>query len=161
MTVLISFLFFLSGLHDIHLSRTEINCNQDNQSLEVTMYIFIDDLESSLKMDGYDSLYIATNRESAEAEPTIRRYLEKHFTVYINGEKVKFNFLGKELSDDLTAIWCYLEATGIGNPTEVNVFNDVLTEQFDDQKNMILLRKNKQEKYMLLHTGKPQESVQL
>ncbi|MEO5907159.1 MAG: DUF6702 family protein, partial [Saprospiraceae bacterium] len=66
--------FFLTGTcmpqviavhdHDIHISLSELRFNEETHSFEVSIKIFIDDLEKALKKDGATDLYIGTNQES-------------------------------------------------------------------------------------------------
>ena len=58
---------------------------------------------------GFDSLYICTEKEAESAEGLIAEYLKNNLVISIDDEVVEFEFLGKEISDDLIAVWCYLE----------------------------------------------------
>ena len=55
----------------------------------------------------------------------------------MNGENVDYTFLGKEVSEDLQAVWCYLEIENINSIKELKIKNQLLTSLFDDQKNIV------------------------
>ena len=93
--------------HKFYVSQIQINYNSGNTSLEVSAHIFIDDLELALKAQGADSLFIGTKREASRADTLIFRYLQQQIELRIGGRLLQGEFLGKELSDDLQAVWCY------------------------------------------------------
>ena len=138
-TLLVALSLLLSGtsLHEFHVSKCQIEYVGAEQSLQMSMHIFIDDLEEALRQRGKDQLYICTEKEAAEAETYLIDYLKNRILIKANGQKVDFNFVGKEISDDLAAVWCYLEVKGIEQLTELEVGNKLLQEVFDDQKNLI------------------------
>ena len=149
----------ISAMHDIHLSRTLVHYNQENSSLEISMHIFIDDLELSLLDAGYDSLYIATNMEAPHTDDLIQDYINQHFVLQYTDEPVSLEFLGKEISDDLLAIWCYLEAPSVPKPNNMMVHNSILTELHRDQNNIVQLEIGSQKKYMLFDINKKEQQA--
>ena len=150
-----------SVLHDFHLSKTEVHYNVHNQSLEVTLHIFIDDLELAMGQLGMDSVYISTHRERADADSLIHQYLKTAFAVEVDGQPVTFSFLGKEESEDLIAIWCYLEGLHVSDPKEVVIRNSVLTEIYEDQKNMVSFTTNQIRKFFLMDDEVQEAQIRL
>src|SRR5688572_15803681 len=67
--------------HDIHVSVCELRWNEESGAFEVSIKIFIDDLERALVLEGAPGLFIGTPKESAEANQYITSYLKKHFTI--------------------------------------------------------------------------------
>ncbi|MDX1331980.1 MAG: DUF6702 family protein, partial [Robiginitalea sp.] len=67
----------------------------------------------------------------------IQRYFNSKFTVFVNGSPVDYTFLGKRYDNDL--IVCYIEVDGV--PKEqlksVGIQNDILTDSFEEQKNLV------------------------
>ena len=136
--------------HEIHLSKTDIHYNERASSLEVTMHIFIDDLELAMKNQGMVDLFIATERERDGVDSLIQKYLSTSFEVTVNGEKQSFEFLGKEESEDLMAVWCYLERPNIRELHSILIKNSILTEIYSDQKNMVSFQGGGIKKYFLM-----------
>ncbi len=146
--------------HDFHVSKCLVEYNKTERALQVSMHIFIDDLEEALRRQGADQLFICTEREAAEAETHLQRYLEQNFRLQANGEPVAYEFLGKEISDDLAAVWCYLEVTNVDHLEQLTVTNRMLTEVYDDQKNIVSVFGPGDRKGLLLfQRGKDTESV--
>ena len=150
-----------TSMHDFHLSKSEIFYNSDNQSLEISLHLFIDDLEVAMQNAGMSNPYIATGKEVPDADSLIAQYLNEHFGVLANGEEVRFNFLGKEDSEDLIAIWCYLEGEGVKNPKEITLLNKLLIEVFDDQKNIVAFKSATRQEFLLFDTKKQEAIIQV
>jgi len=50
--------------HNIHLSKSEVNYDSQSQSVQVSIMLFLDDLEAALKKGGAEDLKLYTNRET-------------------------------------------------------------------------------------------------
>lgn len=155
--ILIFFSLFLgfpsaNEVHEFHMSKTTINYDSEEMAIQISTSIFIDDLELSLKESGYDSLKICTRKEKENAEDLIHNYLKEHLTIDIDNVKLELSFLGKEQSDDLAAVWCYLEAYDVPAFNEISIGNTILTTQFDDQKNITMVQVDKEKIAHILFT---------
>ena len=163
------FLWALSGfmsshalpLHDFHLSKTDVNYNPSDHTLEVSVHVFIDDLERAILQSGADSLFLATSAEHPQADEYIADYLRIHITIEVDGKAIPLSFIGKEESPDLLAFWCYLEGVDVPTPTSVSLSNDVLTEVFDDQQNMVVFTSPGFRKFQLLNKAKPMTTLNI
>ena len=148
--------------HDFHISKGTVEYVQQAQSLQVTLHVFIDDLEQALEAQGAPKLFLGTEKEAAEADEYVSKYLAKHFNLQADGKAVKFVYLGKEISDDLSALWFYLEARPVGKPQKIQVKYDLLTEVFDDQKNILNFRGPANARFTLLfERGDTDEEIEL
>ncbi len=150
--------------HDFHLSKCEIDYNADTRSLEMSLSIFLDDLELALKQEGFEQLGLCTSRESLEAEGIVFDYLKRHITVTVDGQVYdNFHWVGKEVSDDLAAVWCYIEVLDVKRPiSSLDVRYDALMEIFDDQQNVVKLSLPTNKKaYFLLTTRDRTGSMRL
>lgn len=145
--ILFSILFGPSPLvdaHEFHVSNTTINYDTEEGAIQISARIFIDDLELALLEDmGQDSLKVCTRKEKENAESFIHEYLKQNLQIEIDGAKIDLSFLGKEQSDDLAAVWCYLEAFEVAPFEEISISNTILTTQFDDQKNITVVKVDK------------------
>lgn len=149
MQAFLIFIYLLLGtttvgvVHEFHLSKSTINYNTAEQSLQITMNIYIDDLEAALKNEGIDSLMICTKKEKDTAEEHIFNYISDHFNIKTDGTDLNLTYIGKEQSDDLAAIWCYLEVENIVSFRDLELSNTILISNFDDQKNMTTFQYDK------------------
>jgi hypothetical protein len=121
-----------------------VEYNEKEKSLQISVHLFIDDLEESLKNQGYTGLFICTERESGQAEKHIESYLRKNLTFSINGKLTNYTFIGKEGSSDMSAVI-----------KTINIKNSLLIREFDDQKNLVhVIGPNKKEGTIIFANAK-------
>ena len=148
---------FAGQEHDIHISLCEMRFNESSSSFEVSLKIFIDDLETAIREEKkVTGLHIGTAKEIADAEGYIADYISHHFSITIDDVRLIPSFLGKEVSEDLIAVWCYIEfklpdASG----KKCTVSNDILMHLYADQKNIMDIRMSAKHKdYTILESGR-------
>jgi len=123
--------------HEFHLSKCLIEYNSSEQALQVSMHLFVDDLEDALRKQGKDNLQIGTPKEDPMAENYLRNYLAANFILTVNGQPIAHTFLGKEPGEDPLSLWCYIEVPNVSALKSLQIKNSILTEVFEDQKNLI------------------------
>ena len=146
----------LTGLHDFHVSVTELDWDSQTGEMTVAVHIFIDDLEAGLKKSGAgDSLFVGTKFERPDVDDWIDRYVHERLQIAADGEEVELEWYGKELSDDLQAVWVYL-----ASPEKIPAIRrfdfryDLLMDVYDDQKNLMNIRIDHQQETSLLFSGR-------
>jgi hypothetical protein len=163
-TLLFQLLFLLSvvqpDVHDFHVSKCVIDFRPQEKALQISLHLFIDDLEEALRQQGHHDLLICTERESAQAETYIQNYLTQRLQLFINGKSSDFTFIGKEISDDLSGVWCYLEVTGVEVFNRIRVKNTLLFEIFDDQKNIVSIMGPNHRSTLLFQEGQEWKAVE-
>ncbi len=125
-----------SERHPFHVSKCLMQYKPEQQSIQISMHIFLDDLELALEQAGDEDLYLCTGREAAHADRALAAYLNRHFQIKVNGKPADYEFIGKEISDDLAAVWCYMEATEVPAVESLDVRYSVLLDTYSDQKNL-------------------------
>ncbi len=128
-----------SAAHKFYVSVTNVAYAAEEGSLQIISRIFIDDLEKALKTRYEVDTHLATPEEAEQAEAYIARYFNSKFIVFVNGSPVTYRFLGKRYDNDL--IICYMEVPGLGQEdlNSVGVQNEILTDIFEEQKNLVHL----------------------
>jgi hypothetical protein len=141
--------------HDMHISVCELRWNEESGAFEVSIKVFIDDLERALNKDGAPGLFIGTPKELKEADNFIASYLQKHFRIDIDGTRLSPEFMGKEISEDFLAVWCYVQFPARVSPgKKCKISNDILLDMFDDQRNIMDIRMSKSHKdYTIFQPG--------
>ncbi|MCB0639923.1 MAG: hypothetical protein KDC54_25045 [Lewinella sp.] len=158
------FLSFLSSLfllvsgpavaHDFHISRTKVEYVQPRQELQLTLHVFIDDLEEGLRRQGHDALHLGTEREAAEADRYIQAYVQQNLQLSLEGVRIQYQWLGKEVSEDLSAFYVYLLVEEVPTPHRLLVRNSLLMEIYDDQQNIVqLIGPDDQRGNFIFHRG--------
>jgi hypothetical protein len=151
----------IDGLHDFHLSKAEVHYNEVNQSLEVSLHLFLDDLEDGMIKNGMENPNFSTSQEHPQADSLLNVYLESHFAAVIDDQKISFTFLGKEDGEDLTAIWCYLEGKNIPPPKKIELENKILVDLFEDQKNIVAFTSKQKKEFLLFDLKKQKATINL
>jgi len=134
----------------------ELRFNKESSSFEVAIKIFIDDLEVAIKKEGYPALNLGSNKENELAEEHLASYLDKYFSIEIDGKKWTPHFVGKEISEDFQAVWCYVEYSGdISKAQKCTLTNRILLDIYSDQRNIMDIRMSKSHKaYTILEPGR-------
>jgi hypothetical protein len=153
--------FFLTDSdHAFHLSKTDMVFQPKEKTLQITIHLFIDDLEIALEKQGKKSLSVGTEKEKLGTNELITNYLRQNLNLTINNIKMPFSFVGKEATADRQALWIYLEVKDLKNIKTLAVENKVLMEVHPDQKNMVqVIIPTKKSASFVLENNKKTESA--
>lgn len=143
-------LFAFSIMHKFYVSVTNIQYSKEDNSLQITSRIFIDDLENVLEERYGVEMNLATAKESEEANFYIEKYMRSKLVISADRNNKAFVFLGKKYDNDL--IICYLEIEDIDLPSRktLEVENDILTDLFEEQQNIVHFRISGKKKSFVL-----------
>lgn len=137
-TLLVILLLFdtsFIAVHPMHVSVTEIEFDEKEHELEIMMRIFVDDLENAIREEtNHQSLDLAKATEP-EKRSIVGNYLEKHFTVSLDGKAQTLKYLGQEIEGE--AMICYIQAPNVKKWKTIEVSNSILMNIFDDQSNLV------------------------
>ena len=140
-TLLFSVLPFANEAHEFHVSKTEIDYNGSEKALQITLHIFLDDLELSMQRQGAQKQFLCTEKELPGADSVYLAYLKNNFQLEINdGQAVDYQWVGKEISNDLAAVWTYIEVPNVTTLRDIKVRNSIILDVHDDQKNIVQIR---------------------
>lgn len=132
--------FFL--FHDFHVSHTTVHYNSSKESIEITIKVPVEDLAIALEDQGAQQLRIGANNENEIAEQLIKGYFRKHLKVLPNNQPVEYEWVGKELSNDLHDLYIYFEVVNCNKNGKIEslvVENTIFTEILSDQTNIVLV----------------------
>ena len=157
MKLLVLFLGLLSSdFHPFHSSVTEMSYNQKDQSWEISLRLFQDDLEQSVSAATGKKYRMIPGDESAEK--VLDTYLRKHFRFHAGKQiTTPYRWLGTEQQQD--AIWVYLEIPTTSDLAGSYLENSIFLEEFEDQTNLVQWASAGQKKSYLFR--KTQEIQQL
>lgn len=143
---------YLLAAHPFHVSVCDISYNETAQSVEITHKIFLDDLERALKEQYGKKVDIVNASQEGQRDEMVSKYLQDHFSLSINDKEYKPDYVGSEVQAD--AIWCYQEIINVDTFSIVRVRNVILFELFEDQTNLVHVKKDKKLKSLRLHREK-------
>lgn len=136
--------------HKFYLSVTNVVYSEKDRAFQLTSRLFIDDLEQVLEERYGVEAHLATDEEAKISDTYIEKYLRTKFVVEINGETVQYAFLGREYQDDV--VICYMELADINfaDLKTMTVQNEILTDLFDEQQNVVHFKWMGQKKSFVL-----------
>ena len=129
-------LFFTgAGTHPIFVSVAEIEYNAGNRSLEISCKLFTDDFEKALRSDYKAQVDLINPKDKSAMDKLVNDYVQKHFTIYLEGKPVAIKYLGYEQIEE--GIFSYYEASNINPPKNVSIFNTLLYAYHEQQMGLM------------------------
>ena len=128
--------------HDVHLSKSEVNYDTKTQTVQVSISLFLDDMELALAARGADNVKLFSSYEVENAEELIEGYLSEKLRFGQKNKDLLTTYLGREISEDLSAVWCYIEIADIAPDQVLTVTNEIFMEIYDDQKHVMVITKD-------------------
>ncbi|MFT6136452.1 MAG: hypothetical protein ACJAZM_002957 [Cyclobacteriaceae bacterium] len=115
--------------------------DSDDKHLKISVRLFLDDLEVGLKPFMADDRYdIMDSSKWDETQNAIRQYFTNNLKLKTGNKEIAFTYLGSEVEVD--AMWCFLEVEKLRPFEELTVEYRALTEVFNDQENLVHVRKD-------------------
>ena len=154
---IVYFILNTTNAHPFYVSVTQIDYKEE--SLQITLKIFVEDLEKTLIDEGKPKLYIGEKNENTNSTQIIQNYLSDKFSISINdGNLEPYIFIGKEVEDD--AVWIYLEVKRkVKNVKSLDIKNTIITEKHESQTNLIHTNISGQKKSLILNKMKPRDKL--
>ncbi|RZS91948.1 DUF6702 family protein [Aquimarina brevivitae] len=149
--VLVTLFTSFTVLHKFYVSVTQIEYDAEEESLQIISRIFIDDIEDLIQVRYDESIVLSPVKESEKVNAYVENYFSQKFELQVNGTPVDYTFLGKEYKEDMMI--CYLEVKNIKALHSITVKNLILTDLFEEQKNIVHLKKGEQRKSLMLESG--------
>ncbi len=134
-------LFFLvpltaaAMLHPMHVSVTEIEMDEKEKRLEIMMRVFIDDLETTLRQYTKQPELDIINPKGQTLDQMMEPYLRSHFRILLDSKPQVMKYLGHEKENE--AFIFYIEVDKVRKWKTIQVRNDIITEIYDDQSNLV------------------------
>ena len=141
----------LSGIHKFYVSVTRIEHQKESDALQITTRIFIDDLEKLLSERYGIEGGLATESENPLADEYILKYLRAKFLIRLDENPLTYKFLGKRYEYDQVILYMEVPESGLNQASSISVECDLLTDLFEEQKNIVhVLAKGKKKSFVLI-----------
>ena len=149
------FFFFLTNHsieikndHKFYVSTTAIVYKEQKQTFEITSQMFIDDMETLLRLDNkYIKMLPDSNIKLIDE--LIESSLRTYFQIEINKKNIDFEFVGREYKNDI--IQCYIEVMIPDNSKKITLRNRMFFNLFKEQQNIIHFKNQDKRESFLLH----------
>lgn len=139
-----------TAAHKFYVSVTNVSYSEKDDALQITTRIFIDDLEEVLQ-ERYDITgNLATENESKQADEYLQKYLRQKFQVEIDGEPKRYELIGRKYDTDVCVFYLELPKVGLASLQSIQIQNEVLTDLYDEQQNVVHFKINGKKKSFVL-----------
>ena len=140
--------------HKFYLSLTDIVYDQQDERLEITCDVFIDDFQNLLKKRYQRNFLLVEGDEYDYTKKYIKKYLADKFSIRLKGNQKQIKYLGKKYRDDKLRFYLYVN--NVKPFDQIQITNKILMDLFEDQKNMIHISNGSETKSLLLEKGRSQ-----
>jgi hypothetical protein len=130
----------LAVIHPFFVSMTDIKHNAAEQSVEVSVRIFTDDLEQTIKKNCACKIDLIKPADKAKADQLIAGYVTKHLSLVADGKTLALSYVGYEIQEG--SVWSYYEVKKITAVKQLQITNSLLHDYKDQQVNMIQVNAN-------------------
>ena len=144
----------IATAHNYHVSITQMDYNTKNNTFEIAIKVFADDLESAIQEQGIDNFKLDIENQE---DTLVKSYFKRKFQVKYNGETIPLNWVGKELENEI--IWCYFELEGIDEVNKLELLNTTLLELNNDQVNKVNITVKEFQKSLVFKKGSPFQGI--
>ena len=152
LVVLLPFLVSFTA-HKFYVSITKIEFSEEEESVQIITKLFIDDIEDVLQERYSPSISLDIEKETPADARFLKEYVLQKLKVEINGSKAELHYLGHEYDNDV--VKTYIEVEGISELKSISVENKMLMEVFEEQQNIIHVKRFKKRKSLVLDRDNP------
>lgn len=144
------FTAFLALLHPFFVSVIEINHNEKEATLEISVRTFTNDLEKMIQAETNTSIDVSQPAQKKKADELIAAYLTKRLNLKSNGIKCNLEYIGFEIQKEST--WTYFEVKNVKQLKQLEVLCEVLFGINNQQINIIhVTHKGERKSYELIY----------
>ena len=149
--MLLILLPFTMQAHKYYTSVTQLDFNPTEKCFQVTMNVFVDDLEAVLTQE--NKQVVKWKSDQAELNTFLLTYLKSHFKVQLNQKPTtEFRLIGTREQKDLLTI--FFEIPVDKAVKNIEITDTFLMDMFPIQSNVVNLNYKNQKHSFLFQKGK-------
>lgn len=126
---------YAAMIHPFFVSMTDINYNDKNKSLEISVRIFTDDFENTLRKYHKDKIDILHPTNQDAMNGYVKDYIQQHLQLKVDDKFVQLSFVGYEQQSE--SIWTYFEVDNVSSVNKISIINNLLHDYNNNQINMM------------------------
>ena len=129
--------------HPIHLTVTNVEYNDSDKYIEISIRLFVDDFETILSHKNNQKINLGKNNENIKTDDFITKYITDNLIFDINYNQINSKkFVLKERKIEDITIWLIFRVKFKGKINKVEITNTLMTDLYRDQKNMLIFTYN-------------------
>ena len=122
-------------LHPFYISMTDIVYKPNSKTLQVSVRIFTDDFEKTLRKNCNCKVDLSQSGSKAVMNTLVQQYILQHLAIQVNGKPATLTYKGYAKEEEST--WSYFEATNLNTPKKISITNSLLHDYKEEQINML------------------------
>jgi hypothetical protein len=142
MAFIFSILFSL--LHPFFVSVIDVKHNVKDKNVEVSIRIFVDDFEATLKKNYQKNFDLNKSANDVQVNKLITNYIQSKLQIVIDGKPQTMQYLGFEVQKE--SVWIFLEINNVQQLKKINFNCNLLYDFQDKQMNIFNVKANGIEK---------------
>ncbi len=131
-------------LHPFYVSVIDINHNTKEETVEMSIRIFTQDLEETLQKYSAAKIDMVHPANKAVLDKQINDYIKQKLQLKMNGQTVTMQYVGYEIQ--LESVWIYFEVPKIKQLKKLDVNCTILYDFQNIQSNIFHVKANGTEK---------------
>jgi hypothetical protein len=131
-------------LHPFYVSVIDINHNTKEETVELSIRIFTQDLEETLQKHSAAKIDMVHPANKAVLDKQINDYIKQKLQLKMNGQTVTMQYVGYEIQ--LESVWIYFEVPKIKQLKKLDVNCTILYDFQNIQSNIFHVKANGTEK---------------
>lgn len=125
-----------AAAHRYFFSITNINVNNEQNTMEVIHQITAHDLDNAIA----EKEQIRFSTEHPSYDKFVQQYIEQHFTLNFKGKPLELNWLGLEITRG--NIYIYQESSFEHSIEGLEIINNILIDSYQKQVNTVNFQDN-------------------
>ena len=125
---------FIAMMHPFFVSVIDINHNEKEATIEISVRCFTNDLEKMIAADTKTTIDLSAPSQKNRGDALLKAYLTKRLNLSVNGNKSTLDYVGYEIQKEST--WTYFEIKNIKQLSQLNVLCEILFGVNDQQINI-------------------------
>ncbi|MDA0193782.1 MAG: hypothetical protein O2951_01830 [Bacteroidetes bacterium] len=139
----------LINLHPFHVSISEMAYNQEKKTIEISVRMFLDDLELTLAEKHAESINVLDPNQKPKLDKWVEDYLEENLKIWVNDYQTEYDYLGSEIEG--LALWTFIEISNVDQLRLIGIENNIMLEKFEDQIQLVHFSKEDQVRSLKLY----------
>lgn len=135
------------AMSEFYSSLTKVDYLEGSKTLKFTTKVNTNHIASALKI----------SPSAANFEAEVKKYIERNFSVTVNGSNKSLSTTGSQVNGD--SVWIYFEASGIDNISTLRIRNSILLDVYPKQLNLVNIAYKGNQKNMTFQRGKETAEV--
>ncbi|MDH5608694.1 MAG: hypothetical protein OEY56_04385 [Cyclobacteriaceae bacterium] len=109
--------------------------------MKISVRLFIDDLEVAIQHYSGDASFDITDpTRQHELHGYLKTYFHEKLIIKNGDRPIEYVYLGGEMETDV--LWCFMEVEKLKSFSQLNITNTLMKEVFDDQENLVHVRRD-------------------